>query len=414
MPFSQFDLLPDLQKAVAAMGFTAPTPIQVQAIPPGLEGKDVLGSAQTGSGKTVAFAIPVLQKLLTKRSQEAGGGRVPVRAMILVPTRELAAQVETAFRDLSRFSPASCVLLIGGASFHNQAQALRKGVDVVVATPGRLLDHVRQRTLDLRSVLVAVLDEADRMLDMGFMPDVRRIMSLLPRERQTLMFSATIPPEVERVVGSFMREPVRIEIDRPTSPASGISQLLYPITPDQRLDLLLAILKNEQVTSAVVFTRTKSRADMVAKFLQAKGIPVAVLHSNRTQSQRDQAMDNFREQRRQVLVATDIAARGIDVRHISHVVNFDVPQHPEDYVHRIGRTGRAFTVGEAVTLMTFDEQRYVTSVEAFIGQTIPRAALPDFPYRVKPLLTAYKAPAASGFGRIRRSIPRGSGMRFRR
>ncbi len=414
MPFSQFDIHPDLKKAVAAMGFTGPTPIQQQAIPPAVEGKDVLGSAQTGSGKTVAFAVPVLNKLLAAKAAEQPGAKPLVRAMILVPTRELAAQVETAFRDVGRFSPVRCALLIGGASFHNQTQDLRKGAEVVVATPGRLLDHVRQRTLDLRHVLIAVLDEADRMLDMGFMPDVRRIMSLLPQQRQTLMFSATIPPEVERVVNQFLREPIRIEIDRPSAPAAGIAQMLYPITPDQRLDLLLAILRNVQVTSAVVFTRTKSRADMVAKFLQGKGIPVAVLHSNRSQSQRDQAMDHFREQKRQVLVATDIAARGIDVRHISHVVNFDVPQHPEDYVHRIGRTGRAFTIGEAVTLMTFDEQRYVTAIEAFIGQTIPRAALPDFPYRVQPLLTAYKAPSTSGFGRIRRSIPRGSGMRFRR
>jgi ATP-dependent RNA helicase RhlE len=395
------------------MGFSAPTPVQHQAIPAALEGRDVLGSAQTGSGKTVAFVLPLLQKLLSSR-QPGHASKPTVKAVVLIPTRELAAQVETCVRDCARFSDIQCALVIGGVSFHNQVQALRKGAEIVVATPGRLLDHYRQRTLDLKHIQVAVLDEADRMLDMGFMPDIRRIMQSLPRERQTLMFSATIPPEVERVVGEFMRDPVRIAIDRPSSPAAGITQLVYPITMDQKYELLLAILKNSQVTSAVIFTRTKDRADRVARTLESAGIRVAVLHSNKTQAQRTQAMDAFRAQKYQVLVATDIAARGLDVEHISHVINFDVPQHPEDYVHRIGRTGRAFKVGDAITLLTLDEQRYVTAVESYIGQTIPRAALPDFPYRVQPVLVAYKAPATSGFGRLRRSIPRGSGLRFRR
>ena len=416
MPFSQFDLPPDLHKAVRAMGFATPTPIQVQAIPPAMEGKDVLGSAQTGSGKTAAFVLPMLQKLLGERQsrpQPQSGGAKVVKALILVPTRELAAQVETAVRDLARFSPVQCALLIGGTSFHNQLEALRKGAEIVVATPGRLLDHYRQRTLSLGGVRTAVLDEADRMLDMGFMPDIRRIMQSLPRDRQTLMFSATIPPEVERVVGEFMREPVRISIDRPASPASGIVQMLYPVSLDQKYDLLLAILKNVQVTSAVIFTRTKARADRVARFLEGKGIGVAVLHSNRTQIHRTQAMEGFRRQKSQILVATDIAARGIDVRHISHVINFDVPQHAEDYVHRIGRTGRVFAVGDAITLMTIDEQPFLTAIEAFIGQSIPRAALPDFPYRTPPVLVAYK-PSATHHFRLRRTIARSSGMRFRR
>ncbi|MDE2236633.1 MAG: DEAD/DEAH box helicase, partial [Elusimicrobia bacterium] len=311
--------------------------------------------------------------------------------------------------DCARFSPISCALVMGGVSFHNQVQALRKGAEVVVATPGRLLDHHRQRTIDLRQVEIAVLDEADRMLDMGFMPDVRRIMQLAPRERQTLMFSATVPPEVERVVREFMREPERIAIDPPSSPAAGIAQALYPVTLDQKYDLLLAILKNVQATSALIFTRTKDRADRVARTLENNGLRCAVLHSNKTQAQRTQAMEAFRQRKHQILVATDLAARGIDVEHLSHVINFDVPQHPEDYVHRIGRTGRAFKVGDAITLMTFDEQRYVTAIESFIGQTIPRAALPDFPYRVAPMLQAYKPPRSSGFGRLRRSIPRGRG-----
>jgi ATP-dependent RNA helicase RhlE len=315
---------------------------------------------------------------------------------------------------LARFSPVECALIIGGTAYGPQQQALKKGAEIVVATPGRLLDHYRQRTIDLSGVKFAVLDEADRMLDMGFMPDVRRIMQAIPQDRQTLMFSATIPPEVERAVVSFMKEPERISIDRPSTPAAGISQVLYPVTPDQKYELLFAIMKNAQITSAVVFTRTKDRADMIARMLQNKGYGVAVLHSNKTQAQRTQAMDGFRAQKQEILVATDLAARGLDVSHISHVINFDVPQHAEDYVHRIGRTGRAFSVGDAIMLMTIDEQSYVTAIEAFIGQTIPRAALPDFPYRVQPILTAYKPSVSSGF-RLRRVIPRGSSMRrFRR
>ena len=411
MPFTQFDLHPDLHKGVKAMGFTAPTPIQVQAIPAALGGKDVLGSAQTGSGKTLAFVVPILDKLLRVRPEP--GAKPTVRALILVPTRELAAQVETAVRDLSRFCPVQCALVIGGVSYHNQVQALRKGAEIVVATPGRLLDHQRSATIRLDRVEVAVLDEADRMLDMGFMPDVRRIMNLLPKDRRTLMFSATIPREVERAVGEFLKEPVRIEVDRPRATAEGVAQLVYPITQDQKNDLLVAILRNAKVTSAVIFTRTKDRADRVARILEGKGFPVAVLHSNKTQAQRTQTMEGFREKKHQILVATDLVARGIDVRHISHVINYDVPQHAEDYVHRIGRTGRAFTVGDAITLMTLDEQSFVLQIEAFINQAIPRAALPDFPYRVPPLLKVFKAASSSNF-RLRRTIARSSGMRFRR
>jgi len=393
------------------MGFASFMPIQVRAVPPGLEGKDVLGSAMTGSGKTVAFVLPILQRLLQERGP---GGRVAgVRALVLVPTRELAAQVETAVRDLARFTQARCVLVIGGASFSNQVQALRQGADIVVATPGRLLDHCGRRTLRLDQVRVAVLDEADRMLDMGFMPDIRRIMHSLPRERQTLMFSATIPPEVERAVGEFMRDPVRIAVDPPASPASGITQMLYPVMADQKFELLLAILNNTKIASALIFTRTKSRADQVARFLTNRARPVAVLHSNKTQAQRDHAMAGFRGQKQQILVATDIAARGLDVRHISHVINFDVPLHPEDYVHRIGRTGRVFAVGDAITLMGLEEERFVAAIERFIGATIPRCAFPDFPYRVPPHLTSYKPPVSHHF-RLRRRIARSSRHRFRR
>ncbi|MBI3549802.1 MAG: DEAD/DEAH box helicase [Elusimicrobia bacterium] len=409
MPFSQFPLLPELHQAVRAMGFTAPTPIQTKAIPPAMEGKDVLGSAQTGSGKTVAFVLPLLDRLL--RDKRLAGPPI-VRAMILVPTRELAAQVETAVRDLVRFSPIKCVLVIGGASFHNQTQELKRGAEIVVATPGRLLDHVRSRTMSLKNVQVAVLDEADRMLDMGFMPDIRRIMQMLPRERQTLMFSATVPPEIERAVPEFMHAPVRIEVDRPASPAAGITQILYPVGADQKFDLLHALITKTQITSGLVFTRTKARADRVVRFLLTRGIPATVLHSNLSQSQRTRAMEDFRDMKHQILVATDIASRGIDVDHVSHVFNFDVPEYAEDYVHRIGRTGRAFRVGDAVTLMDREEERFITAIERYIGTSIPRAVLPDFPYKVPPKLVTYKAPVSSHF-RIRRRIARSSGRRFR-
>ena len=415
-PFAGFGLIPDLLKAVRAMGFSTPTPIQERSLPPALKGQDVLGSAMTGSGKTAAFVLPLLQRLFQERAA-TGKGAAPrrpcVRALVLVPTRELAAQVESAVRDLARNTPARCVLVIGGASFHEQEQALRRGADIVVATPGRLLDHCSRRTLALDGVRVAVLDEADRMLDMGFMPDVRRIMASLPRDRQTLMFSATIPPDVERAVREFMRDPVRICVDPPATPASGIVQMLYPVMADQKLELLVTILTKTKITSVVVFTRTRSRADQVARFLENRGMPVALLHSNRSQDQRDKAMAGFRGRTRQILVATDIAARGLDVRHISHVVNFDVPLHPEDYVHRIGRTGRVFAVGDAITLMSLEEERFVNAIERLIGTSIPRCVFPEFPYRVPPHLTPYKPPTSHHF-RIRRRIARSSSHRFRR
>jgi ATP-dependent RNA helicase RhlE len=413
--------LPELVQAVKALGYEEPTPIQAQALPLALEGKDVLGSAMTGSGKTAAFVLPLLQKLIKSRQAKrpaahAGKGPAaahPVRALVLVPTRELASQVEAAVRDLSRFSQARCVLVIGGASFHEQVQALRRGAEIVVATPGRLLDHYGRHTLRLDTVEVAVLDEADRMLDMGFMPDIRRIMQSLPRQRQTHMFSATIPPEVERVIHEFMREPVRIAIDRTATPASGITQILYPVMSDQKFELLHFIINKTRINSAVVFTRTRSRADQVARFLEVRGIHVVALHSDKTQAQRDRAMEGFREQKHQILVATDIAARGLDVRHISHVINFDVPLHPEDYVHRVGRTGRVFTTGDALTLMSMEEERFVSAIERLIGAAIPRQAFPDFPYRVPPQLVAYRAPAFQRL-RLRRRIARSSSHRFRR
>ncbi|MBI3563591.1 MAG: DEAD/DEAH box helicase [Elusimicrobia bacterium] len=413
MPFTRLGLRPELLKAIVDLGYAAPTPIQEKSLPESMQGRDVIGSAQTGSGKTMAFTVPLLQKLLDDRDADPVKGGLRVRALVLVPTRELAAQVEKAVGELAKHSPVKCALIIGGASFTTQRDALKKGAEVVVATPGRLLDLIRGGSLHLRDVKVAVLDEADRMLDMGFMPDVRRIMKLLPSERQTMMFSATIPPEVERVVNEFMRAPVRVEVDRPRSTASTVTQALYPVTEGQKGELLAAIVKSDGVDSVIVFTRTKARADYVAHCLNRKDIQCGVLHSDLSQKERDRAMQDFRDGKITILVATDLAARGLDVPEVSHVINYDVPEHPEDYVHRIGRTGRAMTEGDAVTLVSFEEESKIPAIEAFTGQTIPRQALAGFAYIVPPRLHTYKAPMSSKF-RLRRVIPRGGSSRFRR
>jgi len=412
MPFTRLGLRSELLDAIKTLGYAIPTPIQEKSLPESMAGKDVIGSAMTGSGKTMAFTLPLLQRLLDDRDRDPHKGGARVRALVLVPTRELAAQVEKAVGELAKHSPVKCALIIGGASFTTQRDALKKGAEVVVATPGRLLDLIRGGSLHLRDVKVAVLDEADRMLDMGFMPDVRRIMKLLPSERQTMMFSATIPPEVERVVNEFMRQPVRVEVDRPRSTATSVTQALYPVTEGQKGELLAAIVKADGVDSVIVFTRTKARADYVAHCLNRKDIQCGVLHSDLSQKERDRAMQDFRDGKSTILVATDLAARGLDVPEVSHVVNYDVPEHPEDYVHRIGRTGRAFAEGDAVTLVSFEEERLIPSIEAFIGQKIARKALAGFPYKVPPRLHAYTAPMSSKF-RLRRVIPRG-GPRFRR
>jgi ATP-dependent RNA helicase RhlE len=398
MPFTRLGLRRELLDAIKALGYEAPTPVQEKTLPESMGGQDVIGSAQTGSGKTLAFTLPLLQRLLDDRDKDPHKGGLRVRALVLVPTRELAAQVEKAVGELARFSPVKCALIIGGASYNVQRDALKKGAEVVVATPGRLLDLLGSRDLHLKDVKVAVLDEADRMLDMGFMPDVRRIMRQLP-------------PEVERVVNEFMRAPVRVAVDPPRRTASSVTEVLYPITEGQKGELLAAIVQSDGVDSVIVFTRTKARADYVAHCLGRREIKCGVLHSDLSQKERERAMQDFREGKHTILVATDLAARGIDVPEVSHVINYDVPEHPDDYVHRIGRTGRAFAEGDAVTLVSFEEERLIPSIEAFTAQKLPRKKLEGFPYRVPPRLHSYEARPASKF-RIRRVIPRGP--RFRR
>lgn len=375
MPFSKLAIAPNIVKAVKAMGYVDPTPIQLRTIPPAIAGRDIIGSAQTGTGKTAAFALPILSKLNTHGA---------LRALILEPTRELAAQVETALHDFARFTDLRSAAIYGGAGFGEQARQLRAGVDVLAATPGRLLDHLERGTLSLSSVEYLVLDEADRMLDMGFLPDVRRIVERVPKKRQTFVFSATMPPEIEALVRWAMHNPEIVEIGHRRSPAESVTHALYPVHAGLKKKLLLALLEDLNFGSLLCFTRTKHRADNIARVLKTAGHAVAVLHSNRTQRERERALQGFRDGRFDVLVATDIAARGLDVDTITHVINYDIPQHPEDYVHRIGRTGRAAASGDALSLFVQEDLKYVAAIERYIGRKIERKQLPGFDYAAAP------------------------------
>jgi ATP-dependent RNA helicase RhlE len=369
--FKDFGLSPEVVKGTQAMGFTDPTPIQHRAFPIVLAGKDLIGTAQTGTGKTAAFALPILTNLATHGA---------LRCLVLEPTRELAAQVETAFRDYGRFTDLRVSLIHGGVGYGKQREEMAAGMDIIVATPGRLLDHLEQRTMSLDKVNVLVLDEVDRMLDMGFLPDVRRIVEQISTDRQTLLFSATLPPEIERLAGWVLRNPEVIEIGANRSPAETINHAVYPVAAEQKFDLLMALLERTKFDSVLIFSRTKHGADKIAVKLKQGKHSVAVLHSNRTQRERVEALEGFKSGKYDVMVATDIAARGIDIAGISHVINYDVPEHSEDYVHRIGRTGRAQKVGEAFTLMNGEELGSLQAIERFIGAKIPRLKLEGFPY----------------------------------
>ena len=392
MSFQNLGLSEDVVHAVQSMGYLDPTPIQLQAFPIILGGKDLIGASQTGTGKTAAFALPLLTQLKTH-------GRL--RVLILEPTRELAAQVGEAFRDYSRFSNLRTTVIYGGVGYGAQTSDLKRGVDVLVATPGRLLDHLEQGNLRLDSIEHLVLDEADRMLDMGFMPDVRRIIDQCPRQRQTLLFSATMPPEIAKLTEWALREPERIEIGARRSPAETVTHALYPVAATQKFDLLLELLKQTDFHSVLIFARTKHSADRIAGRLEKSQHAVTVMHSNRSQSERTEALEGFRSGKYEVMVATDIAARGIDVAGVSHVINYDVPQHPEDYVHRIGRTGRAQAEGDAFTLMTAEEGPDVAAIERFIGQEIQRIKLKDFPYVYSLALDEKKKHVVGKAGNIR-------------
>jgi ATP-dependent RNA helicase RhlE len=377
MPFSKLGLTPALLNGVKAMGYTDPTPIQLRAIPIVLGGGDLIGSAQTGTGKTAAFALPVLARL---GKHEARGPRV----LVLEPTRELAAQVETAFRDFGRFTDIRATVVHGGVGYGRQRSEISAGTDIVIATPGRLMDFLQERTLRLDNLKILILDEVDRMLDMGFVKDVKKIIGMCPRERQTLFFSATIPPEIEEVARFALRNPARVEIGIARTVNKSVTHAFYPVPMGLKFDLLVALLEKTDFQSCLVFSRTKHGADKIARKLKAANHSVAVLHANRSQSQRVEALEGFKSGKYEVMVATDIAARGIDVAGVSHVINYDIPANPEDYVHRIGRTGRAAAIGDAFTLTTPDQLGEIRDIERFIGQKVPQLKLEGFNYGAVP------------------------------
>jgi ATP-dependent RNA helicase RhlE len=369
--FTKLGLSDALAYAVQQKGYLEPTPIQAQAIPVILRGGDVIGSAQTGTGKTAAFALPIIQRL---------GGHGAMRCLILEPTRELALQVEEAFHKYAQFTDLRVTIVYGGVGYGKQTEDLRRGMDILAATPGRLLDHLEQGNCSLDKIDILVLDEVDRMLDMGFLPDVRRIVQKCSKNRQTLFFTATLPPEIEQLAGWALTNPVKVEIGRTHSAADTIAHCFYPVVASQKFELLQLLLEQTEFKSVLIFCRTRMGADRIAARLEKKGHSVGVMHSDRNQRERVEALEGFKSGKNEVLVATDIAARGLDIAGVSHVINYDVPENAEDYVHRIGRTGRAKNTGDAFTLVTEDDVRDARSIERFIGATIERKKIDGFPY----------------------------------
>jgi ATP-dependent RNA helicase RhlE len=375
--FVGMDLDPRLLAAIRDEGFTTPTAVQRAAIPPAVAGRDVLGCAATGSGKTAAFALPILQRLLSRP-------RGATRALVLVPTRELAAQVEEHTRALAAHTDLTVAAIFGGVAMGPQVNAFKRGVDILVATPGRLLDHFGREHGGLEGLEVLVLDEADRMLDMGFLPEIRKIIAHLPRRpRQTFFFSATMPQVIVKLAGEMLDDPARVDVERKQKPADGVLQAIYPVPQTGKVPLLLELLRRNEVGNAIVFTRTKHRANRVAQKLERQGVSVAKIHGNRSQKQRTEALAGFKAGRYRVIVATDILARGIDVEALEHVVNFDVPVTPEDYIHRVGRTGRAEATGDAYTFAAPEERDLVQAIERKVGKPIERRKLDDFDYSAR-------------------------------
>jgi len=372
MSFQGLGLSESVVHGAQRMGYVDPSPIQLRSFPVVLSGRDLIASAQTGTGKTGAFALPILSRL--------GNGHGHPRCLVLEPTRELAMQVETAFRDYARFMHTDITCLFGGVGYGKQREELKAGADIVCATPGRLLDFLEQGEVRLDKIEILVLDEVDRMLDMGFLPDVRRIIEKCPKERQTLLYSATVPDEIGRLATWCLRDPEKIEIGARRSPAESVTHAIYPVAADQKFDLLLALLEATNYHSVLIFSRTKEGADRITRKLKEQKHSVTSLHSNRTQQERIDALEGFKSGKYEVMVATDIAARGIDIAGVSHVINYDVPQHPEDYVHRIGRTGRAEATGDAFTIMTAEELPHVEDIERFIGKKVERTKLEGFDY----------------------------------
>jgi ATP-dependent RNA helicase RhlE len=408
MPFKNLSIIEPILKALHAEGYEKPTPIQEKSIPVVLEGRDILGCAQTGTGKTAAFAIPILQIL---HASGTGSARQrPIKSLILTPTRELALQIGESFTTYGRHTGLRSVVVFGGVSQHSQVLALRQGADILIATPGRLLDLMNQRIINLSQVQLFVLDEADRMLDMGFITDVNKIVAKLPSKRQTLLFSATMPSEIRNLAHAILNQPVQVAVTPVSSTVEAVRQEVYLVATHNKRSLLVHVLGNPDITSALVFARTKHGADRIAKDLHKAGIRADAIHGNKSQGARQRALDNFKSGRTRILVATDIAARGIDVENISHVINFDVPNIPETYVHRIGRTGRAGASGVAMSFCGVEELSYLRDIQRLIGKTIP--VVDNQPYvliRPTEAMLAAPTPRPKFSGR-----PRGRGFRRRR
>jgi ATP-dependent RNA helicase RhlE len=377
LPFASLKLHPSLLKGIKELGFARPTPIQADAIPPALAGRDVLACAMTGSGKTAAFVLPILHRLIDKP-------RGTTRALVLTPTRELAAQIVEDLNDLAVHTPVTAAPIFGGVGMGPQEHAFRSGVDVLVATPGRLLDHFGHPYGRLPGLEVLVLDEADRMLDMGFLPEIRKILRQLPARRQTLFFSATMPDPILLLTRDMLHDPATINLERKAAPAVGITQAVYPVPQELKSALFVALLARGDMREALVFTRTKHRANRLHQQLVKAGIAAERIHGNRSQPQRTEALAGFKSGKYRVLVATDIAARGIDIEALGHVVNFDVPNVPEDYIHRVGRTARAEATGDAFTFVAPDEEADLKRIERAVGRRLPRVTVPDFDYHQKP------------------------------
>jgi superfamily II DNA/RNA helicase len=376
--FDDFGLAPEILRALADQGYVHPTPIQAQAIPIVLQGRDVMGAAQTGTGKTAGFSLPIIQSLLPHANASASPARHPVRALILTPTRELADQVADNVKAYSRHTPLRSTVVFGGVDMAPQTAALRAGVEIVIATPGRLLDHVQQKTLNLSQTQILVLDEADRMLDMGFLPDLQRIVNLLPKQRQSLMFSATFSPEIKKLANTFLKDPVTIEVARSNATADTVTQVLYKVEEEAKRDAVAHIIRTRNLKQVIVFSNTKIGASRLARHLEKEGVKASAIHGDKTQTERMAALDAFKQGTIEVLVATDVAARGLDIAELPCVINFDLPYNAEDYVHRIGRTGRAGATGDAISLYTDKDVRSLADIEKLIKRKINRLELSDF------------------------------------
>ncbi len=377
MTFADLGLSPEILKAIADQGYTEPTPIQAQAIPVVLEGRDIMAGAQTGTGKTAAFTLPLLQRLLPFANASTSPAMHPVRALILTPTRELAMQVEESVKTYGKYLPLRTTAVYGGVNITPQTEALRRGVEVLVATPGRLLDHLQQKSVNLSQVSFLVLDEADRMLDMGFIPDIRRILALMPPRRQNLLFSATFAPEIKKLADTLLTAPVTIEVARRNSAAETVTQSVYLVEEKKKRDVLTNLIRTHNMRQVLVFTRTKLSAERLFRQLERDGIASAAIHGDKSQIQRTQALNDFKEGKIVALVATDVAARGLDIDELPHVINYELPPVPEDYVHRIGRTGRAGATGDALSLVSPEENKFLAEIERILKRTLPRETPPE-------------------------------------